>query len=260
MQLLSLAGLRLSAKLVPASKDNPDGHFEDVRIIRIQQALIDKMGLLPLLPRPSDWTLAKNYDKTQNKLCRLLEAEVDRDGSTWGFKDPRTCITWPLWQEVFGMTGVSPRPVFCTRDGAAVVGSMMTAYGLSQDHAEAIYLYRTLHALEDVREGWYFVRYGDWFGKGADGQLLGLSRYCGIRASEERAASIVNSNVRPRLNRQARDSGLRLSGIINELDDMLNSFTGTDYDQDRIKDGCRSVRNRLSDFRFLTEGIRRIVK
>ena len=158
------------------------------------------------------------------------------------------------------MTGVSPLPVFCTRAGAAVVGSMMTAYGLPQDQAEAIYLYRILHALEDIREGWYFVRYDDWFGEEADGQMLGLSRYCGLRLSEERAEAIVSSNVRPRLNRQARDSGIRLSGVVNELDGMLNSFTGTDYDQDRIDDWCQSVRKRLSDLRFLTEGIRRIGK
>ncbi len=158
------------------------------------------------------------------------------------------------------MTDVSPLPVFCTRAGTAVVGSMITAYGLPRDHAEALYLYRILHALEDVREGWYFVRYDDWFGEEAASQMLGLSRYCGLRLSGEKARAIVSSNVRPRLNRQARDSGIRLSGIVHELDGMLDSFVGTDYDQDRIDDWCQSVRKRLSDFRFLSEGIRRIGK
>lgn len=257
MHLLSLAGLRLSTKLEPASKDNPDGHFEDVRIIRIQQALMNKMGLLPHLPRPNNWAMASNYSRSRKKLCNLLNEEVARDESTWGFKDPRTCITWPLWQEVFGLADVSPLPVFCTRDGGAVVGSMMTAYGLAQDHAEAIYLYRILHALEDVREGWYFVRYTDWFSE-ANRQMLGLSRYCGMRISEEQASAIVSANVRPKLNRQAPDSKPELSGILLELDDMLQSFAGTDYDQDRIDSWCSSVRSRLADFRYLVDGIRRI--
>lgn len=256
MKLLSASGMRLSERLVPASVDNPDGHFEDARIVEVQQTLMNAMGLIPHLPRPQDWADRAAYPQARQQLRALIEAEVARQDAIWGFKDPRTCITWPLWQEVFALTGVMPLVVFCVRDGQAVVHSMMTAYGLPQDHAEAIYLYRSLHALEDVSEGWFFVRYRDWFDN-AQQQLMALTGHCGLSVADAQAVEILAANLRPDLDRHRRHAGLRLSGVVHELDDMLSSFSGTDYDRARITAWCASLRRRLSDVDFLLEGIRR---
>ncbi len=250
MKLLQSTGMRLSTTLVGPSDDNPDGHFEDAQIAHTQQALIASLELSPYRPRPDIWMQADRIGQTRNDLAAVVSAEVGRDDQVWGFKDPRTCLTWPLWVEVFEQTSVQPRPVFCAREAAIVVRSLMHSYSLPQDVAEGLYLYRILHALEDVHEPWFFVHYQSWFDDPSR-QLGELAAFCGLNADDGRIDEIVAANFRPELNRRSADSGIAVSGVLLEADRLLEGCTGTDYDAGEIAGWCASVRSRVDDLGFL---------
>ena len=244
MKLLHATGLRLSAELVPASLDNPDGHFEDTRIRDAHQRLLQSLRLSPYLPRPDDWMIGSTYRATRSDLIAIVTDEVGQGPGLWGFKEPRICVLWPLWQEVFDATNVTPTVVFCVRDSRDVIRSMMKAYDLPQDVAEGIYLYRTFHALEDVSEGWFFVTYNDWLTQ-AERQLRSLTAYCGLEHDAIDYGAIVATHYRPELDRQSRDAQFDVSGAIAEIDRLLSPFSGTSYDQEAIDAWCRSIENRL---------------
>ena len=256
MKLLAEVGLRLSGDLLPASPDNPDGHFEDVGIVDAQQLLLRSLHLSPYLPLPDDWTDSPAYGIARRRIATIVADEVTRDPRPWGFKDPRTCALWPLWQDVLATANVESRVVFCVRRGEDVVRSMVNAYDLSQDAAEGIYVYRTFHALDDVSEGWFFVKYADWFTT-AEQQLRSLAEHCGLGNDTANHGSIVSGGFRPELDRESRGPELHLSGVVVEIDRLFDSFSGTAYDQGAIDDWCRSVEERIADFRFVYAGIDR---
>ena len=54
----------------------------------------------------------------------------------WGWKDPRTCLTLPFWQDVIG----SIRYVICIRNPDAVFASLSRRDHMSSEKAERLWL------------------------------------------------------------------------------------------------------------------------
>ncbi len=254
MKLLEQAGLRLSAELEPESEDNPDGHFEDLVISRLLQSFVRSLDLSPYQPRAGSWVDAPAYESTRSGLADAVRAELARSPVAWGFKDPRVSLTWPMWQQIFAELKVEPRLVFSSRDAASVVRSLMRAYGFSQPMAEGLYLFRCLHALEDVHEPWYFVPYAEWTRDGV-GLLTGLTEHCRIDTTGVDLAAIVHDNFRESLNRQSSGPDIELSGVVNELDALLSECVGNRYDRAQVADFCASVHSRFADFKFVGEAL-----
>ncbi len=257
MRLLAEVGLQLSAELVPASEANPDGHFEDVQIRDVQQRFMKSLSLSPYLPRPAGWRESPDYRTAVRHLTELVAAANRRHDGVWGFKDPRTCVLWPLWQEVWAAIGIEARPVFCVREGTAVINSMMATYGLSQDVAEGIYVYRIFHSLQDVTEGWFFVQYPEWRRTPA-AQLAELATYCGLGTDGADHESVVASVYRPELERHSTGASLAVSGLVSEADELLAQCSGMSYDQGQIDAWCASVERRMADFGFVFAGVTRL--
>lgn len=257
MKLLHSAGMDISTDLVPASEHNPPGHFEDVRIRDAQQGLLESLRWSPYVLRPDGWKTSPQYEPTRARLAAVLHQEVGRAHRVWGFKDPRTCVLWPMWQEIFREEAATrPAVVYSVRSSGPVITSMMKSYSLPQDVAEGIFFLRTFHALRDVDEGWFFVHYRDWADEPKD-RLRRLAAHCGLEDARADYAAAVAANYRPELNRQRADDALQLSGIIRETDALLASFSGTDYDQGAIDSWCDGVERRFDDLRFVFDGVGR---
>ena len=256
MKLLKVLGLRLSAELKSASRDNPDGHFEDVRIMDAQQALMTSIGFFPLAPRPKDWMADPAYVPTKHTLTAIVRGEVESHDSLWGFKDPRTCVLWPMWEEILGDLHIDPVIVFCTRRSSSIVSSLMKAYGLTQEMSEGVVLYRTYHALNDLGRPIYFVDYERWWSEPAR-QLESLAVHCGLDDPATDYDAVIRSNVRAELNREA-GSELQLSKSLRELDQLFGVCQGTDYAAEHIARWCNGLANSLEDLRFVVRGVERL--
>lgn len=256
MKLLKVLGLRLSAELKSASRDNPDGHFEDVRIMDAQQALMASIGFFPLAPRPRDWMADPAYEPTKRTLTAIVRSEVERDDCLWGFKDPRTCVFWPLWEQILAELGIEPVIVFCARRSSSIVSSLMKAYGLSQDLSEGIVLYRTYHVLKDLQRPIYFVSYDRWWSEPVR-QLKSLADHCGLANPTMDYEAVMRANVRAELNREA-GSELELSKSLEELDRLLDKCHGTDYDVKRITSWCNGLTKSIEDLHFVISGVERL--
>ncbi len=200
---------------------------------------------------------APAYRQTVSTLNDLVGEAHDRHEGVWGFKDPRTCLLWPIWQEVFGAHGIECRPVMAVRDARTVIASMMANYGLAQAEAEGIYVYRVFHSLQDVTEGWFFVQYRDWTRQPGE-QLHSLATYCGIDDPSTDYERVVARTFRPGMDRHSIGSGLTVSGAVSEVDALLATFSGDSYEQNLIDEWCASIEKRMDGFRFVFTGIDRL--
>jgi hypothetical protein len=92
----------------PPMRENPKGFFEnrDFRVLN-DQILRDHgyrvKSFDPVVP-----TIEVDRVRFETKAqAQLLVQEYNRAHEHWGFKDPRTCLTMPVWLRVIDSVGIS---------------------------------------------------------------------------------------------------------------------------------------------------------
>jgi hypothetical protein len=95
-RLLHQAGAHMGDELVGARLSNPFGHYEDVAVVRLHEALLADNGrtwqvdreLLPVVS-PRRWEELRSF---------ILERQSGHP--LWGFKDPRVCLFLQVWKHL----------------------------------------------------------------------------------------------------------------------------------------------------------------
>lgn len=129
-RMLAALGLDLGAALQPPAQDNPRGFWEhrffqqvNMRLLSGLQCDPDGFALSPDLTRASDQA-TRYAAPLQDPVGRFIAANFG--GGIWGFKDPRTCLTWRFWQTAFARLGIDDvRPVVVLRAPAPCVQSLL---------------------------------------------------------------------------------------------------------------------------------------
>jgi hypothetical protein len=93
---LQMCGLHLGSELVPATRANREGHFEDLEITRLHREILRRNGLTYLTPRDVP---IKTTEQDHLEAQRLV-TEREAGGSAWGWKDPRTSLFLPFWHDI----------------------------------------------------------------------------------------------------------------------------------------------------------------
>lgn len=92
---LHRAGINMGYRLLPPHPSNPDGHFEDDRLVNLQQRMLCAQG--------TDWRFHEevSLDPRSNPdlLRRYIRYRDAAPAEVWGAKDPRSCLFLPAWQE-----------------------------------------------------------------------------------------------------------------------------------------------------------------
>lgn len=142
-RLLNLAGLYLGKEqdMLPAAVTNTKGHWEHRKIYEINFSLLDYFG--------GSWEepprLPPNWFKFDD-LAPLRQEATDFINATfagqphWGWKEPRTTITIPFWQQIVP----DLRYVVCLRNPLEFAASVSSpAYNISSNHAMALWQFYT---------------------------------------------------------------------------------------------------------------------
>jgi hypothetical protein len=136
--LLAECGLYLGHErdLMPPGPDNPAGFGENLRFVDVNERLLAALGgTWDAVPELNPGWLERN-DVT------LLHAEADElvrafgECEPWGWKDPRSSVTFPFWERVAGPLEV----VVCVRDPLEVALSLQRRNGVSLDFGLALWL------------------------------------------------------------------------------------------------------------------------
>lgn len=118
-------GIPTGYRLLPADRNNRAGHYEDMDFLFLNNYLI------------GNWMQPETrFRKGADLLYEPLIRHRDQDFPVWAAKDPRFCITLPLF---IGKLS-DPRFIVCDRPIGECVNSLNRAYfeGRKQAQAEAI--------------------------------------------------------------------------------------------------------------------------
>jgi GT2 family glycosyltransferase len=134
-KLLHQCGLYLGpeSELISATPDNPDGHWEHMGFQSVNDEILGRLGggwdHPP--PLPADWAADGRLDPTREKAHQLIAQFDGRE--PWGWKDPRTSLTFPFWQELL----TDLKVVVCLRNPLEVALSLrrrgLCSYALGLD-------------------------------------------------------------------------------------------------------------------------------
>jgi hypothetical protein len=128
---------------------NPEGNWEHQRLIERNEMILELHGgtwfAPPLLS--GDWA---RPPKARAMLPRLRSefAEIYTEGG-WVWKDPRACLTLPLWMEAWSSTPVA---VMAFRHPLAVAQSLAARNGFSLRHGLALWEIYNSQALWNLRD------------------------------------------------------------------------------------------------------------
>jgi hypothetical protein len=128
---------------------NPQGNWEHQRLIERNELILELHGGTWFAPPrlPDDWAGRR---KARAMLPRLRSefAEIyTKEG--WVWKDPRACLTLPVWMEAWGSTPVA---VMAFRHPLAVAQSLAARNGFSLRHGLALWEIYNSQALWNLRE------------------------------------------------------------------------------------------------------------
>ena len=84
-----------------SAEDNPEGHWESRSLCDLNDTLLRLFGGWDMAPPhvPARWRESRRVEETRAAM-RATFADVYGNGDTWLWKDPRLCLTLPLWREV----------------------------------------------------------------------------------------------------------------------------------------------------------------
>ena len=138
-RLLNLMGVFLGAPedLMPASQHNERGYWEHTAIVALNDEILYRCGGSWYQPPKfvDGWAFDPDLSSLRQS-ARSLVAETFGYQPIWGWKDPRTCLTFPFWKTVVLPTHI----VICLRNPLEVAYSFQKSQNISFDHASHLWL------------------------------------------------------------------------------------------------------------------------
>jgi hypothetical protein len=181
-RVLNLIGVYLGPEghLLAAAPDNPAGFWEHRQLMELNEAILVRFGGRADEPPafPVGWVAAPALEPLRQRALAVVRQDFGA-ADTWGWKDPRTCLTLPFW------TGLLPpmRFVVCTRDPAEVAQSLERRNGYSTVKGVYLWLvYMDAILRHTVGQPRCFVTYDEVVGDGKE-VTQRLARFLGLEGA-----------------------------------------------------------------------------
>src|SRR6185312_8619760 len=129
-RVVNLLGANLGDNLVKPGPDNPDGFWEHVEAVRINDALLEGLGRTwyDMREMPRDWLDTPTAGEALGQIEALIRKDFQPD-ALWAIKDPRMCLTAPLWIKALQALDYEVDCLFVVRDPREVVNSLNVRNG-----------------------------------------------------------------------------------------------------------------------------------
>jgi|GEM_PF-295524 len=134
--------------LLPPMADNPEGFWEFRQFVDLQDKILETFGFTwsHFGSLPADWTrfaIIRPYREQLKEIIALHFA----DKQLWTWKDPRTSLLLPLWQEILEELDIELSYVYAFRNPLDVMASLQKRDGFTQEMAESTWMNYTESAL-----------------------------------------------------------------------------------------------------------------
>jgi GT2 family glycosyltransferase/glycosyltransferase involved in cell wall biosynthesis len=188
-RLLHACGLYLGPKneLMPAQADNPDGFWEHLEFVALNDELLNELGGAWDLPPKRDESVAHIRLDPLRMKARLL-IERFNSAALWGWKDPRNSLTLPFWQDLLpGM-----KVLITVRNPLEVAYSMKERNGTSYSFGLRLWEIYNRRAIEAASQQDRLVTHYDLFFEDPEKELRRIVHFIGLPdADVTKAAALV---------------------------------------------------------------------
>lgn len=194
--------------------DNPEGFWERDDIVVVHDRLLVALNQRwdSLLPLREGWQHTDTVIPFRHQLARII-ADALGGHSLWAWKDPRTCILLPLWQELIAEAGAELAVAHIVRNPVDVANSLSRRNGFPVEKSCGIWLNYNLSALKHLAGvPLVLVNYDDLLDD-PERHMRRLSRELSIPwpANEERLMAEIGAFLRKDL-RHSRSTADMLNG------------------------------------------------
>lgn len=149
-RIVNLLGVDLGPEdhMVRAAPDNPRGFWEHRGIVKLNEEILEQLGGSTARPPafPPGWETASDLEHLRDRAQRIIQEEFAGKAS-WGWKDPRSCLTLPFWQRLLPPM----RYVICLRNPLDVERSLRRRDGLTAERGFYLWVTHTQMALQHTR-------------------------------------------------------------------------------------------------------------
>ena len=218
-RLLHECGLELGpeSELMPARSDNPDGFWENLRFVAINDEVLNKLGgAWDLPPQASENFRDKRLDPLRTKARLLLEQFESKD--TWGWKDPRNSLTLPFWQSLLP----DLKLILVVRNPLEVAYSMRERNGTSYAFGLRLWEIYNRRALEFSAKSERIVTLYDSFFENPETELKRVAAFAGL--SQSQLAEVAKLVVRKKRHTQFDLNRLIDAGSSEEVVELYRAL------------------------------------
>ena len=193
-RLLHVCGLELGPEsdLMPAQADNPDGFWEHLGFVALNDEVLNALGGAWDLPPRSDEDFGDARMDPLRMKARLLIEKFDPT-NVWGWKDPRNSLTLPFWKSILPEL----KTLVIVRNPLEVAYSMCERNGTSYSFGLRLWEIYNRRLFEATAEDERLVTHYDFFFENPETELGRIADFLGLPSSEvNRAAALVATGRR----------------------------------------------------------------
>ena len=193
-RLLHRCGLELGREsdLMPPQADNPEGFWEHLGLVALNEELLNELGGAWDLPPKADENFTHARLDPLRMKARLL-IELFESARVWGWKDPRNSLTLPFWQDL--LPGL--KTLIVVRNPLEVAYSMRERNGTSFSLGLRLWEIYNRRLLEKANEQQRLVTHYDLFFDDAETELRRIAEFTGlVHAGVHNAAALVKKRRR----------------------------------------------------------------
>jgi GT2 family glycosyltransferase/glycosyltransferase involved in cell wall biosynthesis len=193
-RLLHGCGLYLGTKdaLMPPQADNPDGFWEHLGFVALNDELLNALGGAWDLPPKVNENLSDDRLDPLRMKARLL-IEDFHSAQIWGWKDPRNTLTLPFWEDL--LPGL--KTLIIVRNPLEVAYSMGKRNGTSYAFGLRLWEIYNRRLIEADSGHERLVTHYDLFFENAENELQRIANFVGLPdAKIHSAAELVATKRR----------------------------------------------------------------
>jgi GT2 family glycosyltransferase/glycosyltransferase involved in cell wall biosynthesis len=188
-RLLHCCGLKLGPKseLMPPQADNPEGFWEHLGFVALNDQLLSELGgAWDLPPKANEDFITARLDPLRLK-ARLLIEKFDST-SVWGWKDPRNSLTLPFWRQVLPRL----KTIVVVRNPLEVAHSMKERNGTSYSFGLRLWEIYNRRVIEETNGKERLIAHYDDFFQDPELELRRITDFIGLpNAKTSIAAALV---------------------------------------------------------------------
>lgn len=155
-RVLNLFGAYLGEtnKLMPPQDGvNPEGFWEHLEIVDLNDRILRKLSRTwdNPIPLPDKWWQHSEMLQYKKEIKQIIKKNFNKI-HLWAWKDPRACLTLPLWQEVLSQLDIDVKYIISLRNPIDVASSLKRRDAFSTEHSVALWFLYTLLAIKYTKK------------------------------------------------------------------------------------------------------------